>query len=152
MPHREDIRAFLENITVTGRVLDWGSGSKPVSKYVKNQGAKFTTIDKNVHVEPDILGDVQNPELDIVSSADFAFCMEVLEHTTDPLQVLKNIRMNLKYGGKLYLSVPFLYPEHGDEDYIRLTSRGLRYFASEAGFQDIEIHEITEGFIMEATK
>lgn len=150
MAHREDIRAYLEGLTVSGVVIDWGSGSKPVSKYVKGR-AIFATIDNNPDVKPDKLHDIQ---LSIVidQKADHAFCMEVLEHTTKPQTVLENIYKNLKKDGTLHLSVPFLYPEHGENDYLRFTRHGLRYYAEQAGFKDINIWEITDGFLMEATK
>lgn len=151
MAHREDIRAYLEGLTVEGQVIDWGSGSKPVMKYVNGDKAMFHTVDKNSQVNPDTLADIGFPVARI-TNADHAFCMEVLEHTTDPLQVLCNIYENLIVGGTLHLSVPFLYPEHGDEDYLRFTSQGLRYFTGAAGFNEIKIWEITDGFLMEATK
>lgn len=150
MGHREDIRGYLERLTVSGLVIDWGSGSKPVKKYVKGN-AKFYGIDKNPDVDPEYLRDIELPT-EVGRLADYAFCMEVLEHTTDPLQVLKNIHNNLKVGGVLHLSVPFLYPEHGEEDYLRFTRHGLKYYAGAAGFKDIKVWEIEQGYLMEATK
>lgn len=150
MGHREDIRAYLESLEVSGFVVDWGSGSKPVQKYVKGD-ANFFTIDTNPTVNPTLLADIQTP-IFLDNKADHAFCIEVIEHTTDHKAVLSNIWSNLKEGGKLHLSVPFLYPEHGDNDYIRLTKTGLDYFVSYAGFKDIEITEIEQGFILEAVK
>lgn len=151
MAHREDIRGYLESLTVSGLVIDWGSGSKPVSKYVKGN-AKFHTVDKNPNVNPDTLTDIEDDQMDYIGAADHAFCMEVLEHTTDPATVLANICYNLKSGGKLHLSVPFLYPEHGEEDYLRFTKHGLRYYAESSELHDINIWEITDGFLMEAVK
>ncbi len=154
MPHREDIRAFLEGLTFKDSlIIDWGSGSKPVQKYVKHDNCRFIRIDKNDHPEwqPHILANIQSI-IDPVEEADAAFCMEVLEHTTNPSQVFKNIRMNLKADGKLYLSVPFMYPEHGEEDYLRFTRFGLKYYATEAGFKDAKVREIEQGYLMEATK
>lgn len=150
MAHREDIRSYLEGLTVTGNVIDWGSGSKPVMKYVNGDKAAFHNVDKNPDVNPDSLHDIQDPIL--ISLADHAFCMEVLEHTTNPPAVLENIYRNLTDGGKLHLSVPFLYPEHGDEDYLRFTRRGLEYYVTEAGFKQVKIWDITDGFLLEATK
>lgn len=151
MAHREDIRAYLEGLTVTGTVIDWGSGSKPVSKYVKGS-ARFHTVDLNPSAKPDTLADMQSNTVNLYIRADHAFCMEVLEHTTKPQMVLHNIYHNLKIEGRLHLSVPFLYPEHGDNDYLRFTKQGLRYFTGAAGFHAINIWEITDGFLMEATK
>ena len=149
--HREDIRAYLEGLTVEGMVIDWGSGSKPVMKYVNGDKAMFHTIDINPQVNPDTLADIQSNTFNTFLKADHAFCMEVLEHTTNPQMVLHNIHHNLREGGRLHLSVPFLYPEHGENDYLRFTRQGLRYYAEEAGFKNIWIWDITDGFLMEAT-
>lgn len=156
MAHREDIRAFLESLEVSGIVMDWGCGSKPVQKYVKCEPmTTFVTIDKNPLVEPDLLADIQRPLAEVNQfnhKARYALCMEVLEHTTNPAGVLRNIYNYLEDGGTLYLSVPFLYPEHGDEDYLRFTSQGLKWFAENAGFNVREIRDITDGYIMLASK
>lgn len=155
MGHREDIRAYLESLEVNGLAVDWGCGAKPVRRYVKGN-AKWLCIDKNPQVNTTEINfqlhDITEDVITLYDDFDHAFCMEVLEHTTDPLAVLRNIYRNLKEGGVLHLSVPFLYPEHGDEDYLRLTSQGLRYFAEKVGFKEIEINEIEQGFIMKAIK
>lgn len=136
--------------------MDWGSGSKPVQRYLKDVEDSIK-IDKNPLVEPDILVDIDRPLGYVLNpfmeqQADHAFCMEVLEHTVDPLAVLKNIYDNLKPGGMLHLSVPSLeYPEHG-EDYLRFTKRALEHYASQAGFRNIHIWEIEQGYIMEAVR
>lgn len=154
MAHREDIRAFLESLELKGEeVIDWGSGSKPVERYIKHTDCTFTRVDKNDHHEypPHHKLDFTKGEVSI-GYFTVAFCMEVLEHTTDPRMVLRNIFNNLRSGGTLYLSVPFLFPEHGDEDYIRLTSIGLRYFTEQAGFIVKDITEIEQGYLMVAER
>lgn len=154
MGHREDIRQYLETESVGGVVHDWGSGSKPVEKYVRAEpGCEFIRIDKadNDDWPPHYKADIQRP-IKIAQRADHAFCMEVLEHTPYPLPVLRNIYANLKKNGSLHLSVPFLYPEHGDADYLRLTRTGLWYYLTDADFREINIIEITEGFIARARK
>lgn len=150
MPHREDIRAYLESLEIEGSVIDWGSGAKPVRKYLKGDKATFHTIDNNPKCNPDRVWDITKP-IDI-AQADHAFCMEVLEHAKDPGAVMENIYHNLRDGGMLHLSVPFLYPVHGDEDYWRFTYMGLELLAERAGFPDVRVWEITDGYLMEAIK
>lgn len=147
MPHREDIRAFLESLTIDGKAIDWGSGTKPVKNYVKGN-AEFYCIDKNPEVSPDMVFDITVPVH--FEDKDYAFCIEVLEHVTYPDKVLKNIYRSLRIGGILYLSVPFMYPEHGEEDYWRFTKQGLRLLLSE--FSDVRISDIDQGYIVEAVK
>lgn len=154
MGHREDIRTYLESLTVEDAIIiDWGSGSKPVQKYINHIGCEFIRIDQNHNDQwpPTFLWDIEK-HIVMPYKADCSFCMEVLEHTTDPQMVFQNIYDNLKVGGTLHLSVPFLYPEHGEEDYLRFTRHGLRYYAEQVGFKDINIWEIEQGYLMEATK
>lgn len=150
MAHREDIRSYLESLTVSGLVLDWGAGSKPVERYVKSVGAKFVTIDSNPKCSPELLWNITQPLSGY--EANYAFCMEALEHVQDPQAVADNIYSNLARSGVLHVSVPFMYPEHGDEDYWRFTGQGLELLAKRAGFKNIEIWEITDGFLMKAAK
>lgn len=153
MAHREDIREFLEALEFDSHtIIDWGSGSKPVERYVKHNNCNFIRVDQNVNpaYPPHYKVDIQKALL--IKQADFAFCIEVLEHTLDPLSVLINIYKNLKPGGTLYLSVPFLYPEHGENDYLRFTRHALKAYTEQAGFKEAFINEITDGFVMEARK
>lgn len=147
MAHREDIRAYLESLTVSGEVIDWGCGAKPVQKYVQGK-ANFHTIDSNSSVSPNVVADITEPIY--MTQADHAFCMEVLEHVLYPQKVIDNIYSNLKKGGILHLSVPFMFPKHGEEDYWRFTDRGLIHLARK--FQRAKVWEITDGYLMEAVK
>lgn len=147
MAHREDIRAYLESLIIEGFAVDWGAGAKPAKNYVQGN-AHWLTIDNNPKSEPDKLWDITKPLK--LEMANHAFCMEVLEHVTDPQAVMNNIANNLT--GVLHLSVPFLYPIHGDEDYWRFTDKGLEILAERAGFRKTKIWEITDGYLMEAVR
>lgn len=147
MPHREDIRAYLEGLTITGRAIDWGCGFKPAKRYVKGD-AEFITLDNNPDCGPDIVRDITTPTF--IRTNDHAFCMEVLEHVKDPKQVMENVYDSLDKGGVLHLSVPGLpFPIHG-EDYWRFTDQGLKLLAEK--FSKVKVWEITEGYLMEAIK
>lgn len=159
MTHRETIKDFLAQLVYKNKkIIDWGSGSKPVSRYIQHENCKFITIDNNKLIAADrrsvnhIIHDIQEPiELD---AADVAFCMEVLEHTQYPHQVLDNIWHNLKEGGHFYFSMPYNFRVHSYDDYMRLTENGIRAYFEQAGFR-IELFMATvgdEGFIVKATK
>lgn len=155
MAHREDIRAYLESLEINGcQIVDWGSGSKPVERYLKGKNSYYKIDQReNVSYPPDQLADIVEP-LTLPKVFDHAFCMEVLEHVMYPYEVLENINRNLKPKGYLHLSVPFLYPQHAPDDYLRYTENGLRRLAKETGFE-VEYLEATEhdaGYIMRAVK
>lgn len=170
MAHREGIREYLKDVQVHGLVLDWGCGTKPIKNYLKPNDATFIGIDKLDHVGADVVADIGRPfvannkEADKLISlskgklADFAFCLEVLEHTWDPEAVVQNIRFALKPGGVLYLSQPFLYAVHKEDDRIRYTHHGLRQLLEETGFTVEDIHptvgdlDTAEGYIVKARK
>lgn len=152
MAHRESIRSWLKDVNLNGLdVVDWGCGTKPIKNYVF--GAKsYFGIDKLDHVDADMVFDIDK-EL-VLNKYDVAFCLEVMEHVKSPKTLLSNIFHNLKSGGRLYLSVPFLYPVHSDEDYWRFTDQGLRFLLEGIGFHILSIKptESEAGWMVEALR
>jgi SAM-dependent methyltransferase len=71
---------------------------------------------------------------------DVALCTQVLEHVTEPLQVLTEIHRVLKPGGRLLLTAPQSSHQHQKpHDYYRYTSFGLRYLIEQAGMRVVSI-------------
>ena len=67
---------------------------------------------------------------------DAVICTQVLEHVTEPQQVLQEIQRVLKAGGRLFLTAPQSWHQHQKpHDYYRYTSFGLRYLFERAGLQ-----------------
>lgn len=157
MAHREGIRNYLKGVQVYGLVIDWGCGTKPIKNYLKSNEARFIGIDKLDHVGSDVVEDIEWP-IFLDGKADFAFCLEVIEHIWSTRDLLLNIASNLKDGGILYLSQPFLYPVHKEDDRIRYTHYGLYQLLNEAGFtvEDLQATVGTldkaEGYIVKAVK
>lgn len=164
MAHREGIREYLKDVEVHGLVYDWGCGTKPISKYLKPSKASFVEIDK-IDFGTNVVYDIEKPVIipslqkpSFVSGGHFAFCLEVLEHCWDSKQVIKNIYNNLRSGGVLYLSQPFMYEVHKDDDRVRYTHHGLKQLLEEVGFTVEDIHptvgdlDHAEGYILRARK
>lgn len=126
-----------------GHVLDIG-GKKGYHKgnynppYEKAQGWKFLNPDPRTN--PDYLGTLSQTKLED-QTFDQVYLIEVLEYLKNPLEDLQHIQRILKPGGVLYLSVPLLFPLHGDEekDRFRWTTVALKDALSETGFEDIQI-------------
>jgi hypothetical protein len=79
----------------------------------------------------------ENPQ---ITAARFAcvFCTEVLEHTLQPFDAVRELHRILTPGGRLVLSVPFNFRIHGPlPDCWRFTEHGLR-----ALLRDFEIEEL----------
>lgn len=157
MAHREGIRDYLKDVQVHGLVHDWGSGTKPIQNYLKPNKAKFVTIDKLDHVGADIIDDLEEP-VAMKENADFAFCLEVIEHVWDAHALIENIHDNLKDGGVLYLSQPFLYEVHKEDDRVRYTYHGLKQLLEECDLTVMDIQptvgdlDHAEGYILKAVK
>lgn len=162
MAHREGIREYLKDVQVHGLVIDWGCGTKPIKNYLKKNNAKFVGIDKLDHVGADIVGDFENTVmLDIkygIKNADYAFCIEVIEHCWSVRMVLENVYHHLKKNGVFYISQPFMYEVHKEDDRVRYTHHGLRQLLEEVGFTVEDIQptvgdlDHAEGYIVRARK
>jgi hypothetical protein len=157
--HRDAIKQWLSTIELIDKsIIDWGSGSKPVFRYIQHTECKFITIDQNPLIVPDrrsevhFLHDIQKP-IDLTQQ-DIAFCIEVLEHVQEPSKLLENIYWNLKNGGTLYLTAPFQFRIHSEDDYWRYTVHGLRLLLGKVGFtvKSITAQEDNSGYFVEAIK
>ena len=71
---------------------------------------------------------------------DIAFCLEVMEYISNPWAAIGNIATVLKIDGLLYISFPFVYPQHNPvtNDYLRYTKAGAIKLLTDAGFKIIE--------------
>jgi SAM-dependent methyltransferase len=59
---------------------------------------------------------------------DVVLCMSVLEHLEEPARAIVQMKRVLKGGGRIIVSVPFLFPIHdAPGDYWRFTKYGLRH-------------------------
>ena len=66
-------------------------------------------------------------------------CNQVLEHVFNPQEFLGEIRCVLKPGGRLLLTVPFVWDEHEQPyDCARYTSFGLRHLFDQQGLRWLE--------------
>jgi SAM-dependent methyltransferase len=102
---------------VPKRVLEIGCASGRTLAYFQERGAEFTV---GVEYSPDvaaqaeargvgqiIVGDIERLELDLEpASFDLLIAGHVLEHLTDPWQVLRKLRAFLKPGGQFVGGLP----------------------------------------------
>lgn len=126
--------------SLKGRILDFGCGSKPyrslftkASEYVgvdiENEGHNHDTEDVDFYYD----GVTLPFEKEMFDSI---LCSEVLEHVPDIDTILNELNRVLVFGGKLLITVPFVWPEHElPFDFRRFTVNGLSQIVKDHGFE-----------------
>ena len=135
------------NIDFEGKqVLDIGSfrgsfleSSKFDSvKATLSKAKKYVTADINPESGADIIADAHALPID-ANLFDIVIANNVIEHLSDPIRGVKEMKLVLKKGGNLYFTIPFLYHLHeSPHDYNRFTKFGLQELFY--NFIDIEIY------------
>lgn len=140
---RREIAALAPQCS--GRLLDVGCGSKPYRTLFSTEDYVGLEIDSAYARErgfADLYYDGRRFPLDD-ASFDVILCNQVLEHVFNPDEFLQEIARVLKPGGKLLLTVPFVWDEHEQPyDYARYSSFGLRHLLSQHGLT-IAVHRKT---------
>lgn len=132
----QEIKRFSKTI-INKKILDLGCGSKPyASLFNKNEylgidiisgGHKNSAKNSDLFFDGKIIPFVNN-------SFDVVICTQVLEHTEEPDQLLKEANRILKKNGILYITCPFVWPEHEiPYDFRRYTQYGLKKIFKENG-------------------
>jgi hypothetical protein len=76
---------------------------------------------------------------------DSIYCLEVIEHCSSPLDLLRELFLLLKNNGTLYLSFPFQFRLHGPlPDNWRISEFGIRQLLADTGFKIIKMDALIE--------
>ncbi len=127
-----------------GNILDLGCGSVPMYEFYKAKAATVTCIDwencahetSHIDVFCDLNGKLpfENDTFDTIIFSD------VLEHLSNPLNTLSEIKRILKKDGRVLLNYPFLYGIHeAPFDYCRYTKYRIQTW-----IQELNMHIIVE--------
>lgn len=122
----------------SGRTLDIGCADRWIEPHLP-EGCDYVGLDYLATggllygARPDIFANASRLPLPD-ASINTVLLLEVLEHLRHPAQALAEIARVLRPGGRLLLSVPFLYPVHdAPHDYQRDTCHGLMREMEAAG-------------------
>ncbi len=131
---------FELSVDIHGHLLDVGCGTKPYRSLFNVESYRGLDIDspttREIGVADDLYDGTQFPYHKEVF--DSALCNQVLEHVFNPDEFLTEINRILKPGGKLLLTVPFVWDEHEQPyDYARYSSFGLKALLEKNGFKII---------------
>lgn len=128
----EQVAALLRDKHIIGDVLDVGGAG---TIYQQEQGYDFPKLFAEYNVAYNIADIKSAPGVDWV--VDFTngklprkfrniICTNMLEHTKDPVAVIKNLWLHIREGGVMLVSVPDVYGVHNESDYFRFTELGLK--------------------------
>ena len=130
-----------------GKLLDFGCGSKPYKS--------LFTVSEYVGTDIEVSGhDHRTEEIDVYydghtlpfadESFDSIFSSEVFEHVFNLPQILDELHRVLRPGGRMLLTVPFVWDEHEiPYDFARYTSFGLKHMLQEKGFVVVQEKKTT---------
>lgn len=122
---------------IHGNLLDVGCGSKPYREIFDVFSYTGLDIDSPIARQCGTADDFYDGKIfPYLSDAfDSVLCNQVLEHVFNPDEFLQEINRVLKRGGKLLLTVPFVWDEHEQpHDYARYSSFGLHALLEKNGF------------------
>jgi SAM-dependent methyltransferase len=134
------LKEAIDNYGI-GDILDIGCGNKPYLQYFTNQTGKYIGCD----VVQSSLGTVDvlceatkiplpNSEFDTVIST------QVIEHVSEPQQMIHEAYRLLKPNGYLIISSNMYWPLHEEPyDFFRFTKHGFRHILETAGFEVVSI-------------
>lgn len=131
-----------------GLVIDLGCGSAPYKQVILRTASKYIGVDwpKTRHDSSniDVFADLTCQLPFKSGQADTVIAFQVLEHLPNPNHFLSECYRILKSGGRLQMTVPFMWHVHeAPDDYFRFTRYGLEYLLRASNFVDIEISENT---------
>jgi SAM-dependent methyltransferase len=137
------LRQQLSAIGPEERVLAVGA-SGPTASLVKEEAARrgfhVTFLDVDPDTEPDIVADLCVHDLGPEGSFGHVVLSEVLEHLHSPQEAIDRVHRALSRGGKLVVTVPFIFPIHAwPHDYYRYTRYGLSHLLR--AFAEVSIRE-----------
>jgi len=129
------------------RILDVGCGLKPYESILKEDGATYLGFDNPVTLtsaghkatRADVFGD--NLSLPFpAASFDMVVCTQVIEHSPEPGQLVREIARVIEPGGHLLLTGPMTWPLHEEPyDFFRFTNHGLRHLLTVAGLEVVTL-------------
>ena len=136
---RQLIRALPKPDAPTVIAVDIGCGTSPYRTLLENQGFQMKTLDVSDRTAPDFVGTVEDTRLPDEFSC-MVLCTQVLEHSLDPLQGLREIYRVLQPGGHLIVTVPHIWFYHPHpSDNWRFTQEGLLRLVRRAQFVPLRL-------------
>jgi SAM-dependent methyltransferase len=146
---RRAVAAFAAGLPTGGAVLDVGCGARPYENLFPD--SSYTGIDVEHsgrsadYKRPDVYFDGLSIPYD-EASFDSVICTQVLEHSVDPDALLREMCRVLRPGGRLLITVPFMWGLHEVPfDFRRYSMFGLPRVVEAAGLRVLHIDQLSRG-------
>jgi SAM-dependent methyltransferase len=126
------------NASLSGPLLDVGCGIKPYRELFATESYVGLDIDSEESRSRGVADAFYDGAAFPFEAERFdsVLCNQVLEHVFNPDQFVSEIRRVLTPGGRLLLTVPFVWDEHEQPyDYARYSSYGLKALLERQGFK-----------------
>lgn len=148
--YRISLNNWLKRQNVNAEVVfDVGGAQEKVKDRVASWNVKqYYTFDlESPHKDsekPDVVLDLNeyNPEITgFYKLADVIYCLEVFDYVYDPVRAMRTLADLLKKQGRLFVSFPFMYPQHQPikDDALRYTLSGIIKIADKAGLEVVSV-------------
>ena len=143
----EHISALSSHIS--GKILDVGCGKKPYQQLFQATeyiGLEYDSPENRKKKHADFYYDGRVFPFES-NSFDSLVINQVFEHVFNPDDFLKESLRVLKPGGKLLMTVPFVWDEHEQpHDFARYSSFGLQFILEKHGFNIVEQRKSVNDF------
>ena len=122
------------------RVLDVGCGPKPYYPFFAERASEYVGVDVVENPAAELRGAVEKLPVED-ASFDLVLCTQVLEHSDDPAQAVRELRRVTAPGGRVLASTHGTQVYHpSPQDYWRWTHEGLRrLFEENAAWASVEV-------------
>jgi SAM-dependent methyltransferase len=142
----QELRVLFKDLT--GEVLDVGCGRKPYRAHLpatRYVGLDIDSAATRALGMADVVYDGKTLPFP-GASFDGVLCSQVFEHVFTPEEFLREICRVLRPGGRLLLTVPFVWDEHEQpQDFGRYTSFGVRALLERNGFEIVALRKSVTG-------
>lgn len=136
----------LASEKLEGKVLDVGGGDNALYKSHLSGDIDYVSVNIDPNIAPTHLIEPGDPLPLKDNSMDCCVSMNTLEHVYDPKFLIAEMHRVLKPGGKMVITIPWMFGIHGHpDDFSRRTPSWWRIALEELGFSSAKLTPLIWG-------
>ena len=144
---RNNIHEFIQTTVPTNAVvLEIGPKDFKATPSIVNDSNVVETVDIVQNMSTTYVCDLTSDKVSIPQNRfDVIYCLEVIEHCSNPSKLLTTISTLLKPNGKICISFPFQFRLHGPiPDNWRISEYGFKQLCSDSGLSIDKLEALIE--------